>query len=743
MGNASGKDLIALNSAQEYTAQCTYGYADIGVYSYVGPKEDFNEEECEACAAPDNNYVGYYISVPCVPLCQPTIPPTTTEQTIPPSSSSTSDCLQLMAPIWKETIGNVDDYPYVRETVQILSQDDVTVTFNVNQLFMTEGTPMMAVHYRDVNNENGDEVCDMNASGKDLIALNSAQEYTAQCTYGYADIGVYSYVGPKEDFNEEECEACAAPDNNYVGYYISVPCVPLCQPTIPPATVELTIPPTTTTTEEEAQVDCLGEIIETSSVTSLDFSTSTVTTNTLHEEGGELRYEDIGVVRDRAVSLVVTVASGDYTDIAQVWDDRDRDVDLMNGKNGNFANINLQTVEGKPKSGEGNFKFCFHDTETNDIVTVDWFSFTVFDNDIRTGGIEEKMLLDATTAQSFQLWPDTENSQVKLSCEDGSTNIPCEAGVRTIFHSSTIGYLHDNPTDPNDMNDLQKSRSIAFQFTDTDCFEFTYDHYCPSEQIDGGTPCEGYTGGNFLFGGSASEIITDGECVVTPALAPTAEPTNELTVAPTTKEPTDTPTLAPTAEPTDAPTVAPPTKEPTDTPTTAATTTAPTTNPTFHPTAITEPPIVTNGADDDTTDDTFLLPFCPDDITLVVTNGVTEWPTPENKPVVEIIRQETSTVTVGLNQAWTSGQQSIDAIFYSYKESIWSEKCYEEEEVASNAMFDTITIQCNVLSPYAHLQICVVDDADKGILGATDDATFPNVVILKKAFSQIHLLFVI
>merc|ERR1712194_467134 len=573
-----------------------------------------------------------------------------------------------------------------------------------------------------------------NASGKDLIALNSAQEYTAQCTYGYADIGVYSYVGPKEDFNEEECEACAAPDNNYVGYYISVPCVPLCQPTIPPATVELTIPPTTTTTEEEAQVDCLGEIIETSSVTSLDFSTSTVTTNTLHEEDGELRYEDIGVVRDRAVSLVVTVASGDYTDIAQVWEDRDRDVDIMNGKNGNFANINLQTVEGKPKSGEGNFKFCFHDTETNDIVTVDRFSFTVFDNDIRTGGIEEKMLLDATTAQSFQLWPDTENSQVKLSCEDGSTNIPCEAGVRTIFHSSTIGYLDDNPTDPNDMNDLQKSRSIAFQFTDTDCFEFTYDHYCPSEQIDGGTPCEGYTGGNFLFGGSASEIITDGECVVTPTLAPTAEPTNG---------PTDEPTAAPVVP-------------------------------------VTEPPIVVNGADDDANDDLVILPLCPEDITLLTTTGVTEWPA-ENRPVVEIISQDTSTVTVGLNQEWTSGQtdrklssgclqdaprqmfdsedsyddvppidvydysedvdsyelevpndapvsdeqeETIDAIFYSYKENMWSNKCYQKQDVG-RSLFDTVTISCNLLSPYALLEICV---ADNTILSPTggDDAVIPK-----------------
>ena len=371
-----------------------------------------------------------------------------------------------MAPIWKETIGNVDDFPYVKETVQILSQDDVTVTFTVNQLVMTEGTPMMAVHYRDVN-ENGDEVCDMNASGKDLIALNSAQEYTAHCTYGYADIGVYSYVGPHDEFNKEECEACKAPDNNYVGYYISVPCVPLCQPTIPP--------------------------------------------------------------------------------------------------------------------------------------------------------------------------------------EETATEPP------TVPSSSSSS---------------------------------------------------------------------------------TSEPTDAPTVAPTTKEPTETPTLAPTAEPTNEPTVAL-TKESTETPTTAApTTTAPTTSPTFHPTIITEPPpIVTNGADDDdATDDTFLLPFCPDDITLVVTNGVTEWPTTKNKPpVVEILRQETSTVTVGLNQEWTSGQQSIDAIFYSYKESIWSEKCYEEQEVVGKALFDTITIHCNILSPYAHLHICVVDEAEKGILSATtvpsgggDDATIPK-----------------
>jgi len=397
----------------------------------------------------------------------------------------------------------------------------------------------------------------------------------------------------------------------------------------------------TTHTTPPAEVDCLGEIIEQSSVTSLDFFNSVVRNNTLHLEGGELRYEDIGVVRDRAVDLVVTVASGDYTDTAAVWDARNRDVDLMNGKNGDFANINLQTVEGKPKSGEGNFKFCFRDKETDDVVKIDRFSFTVFDNDIRSGGIEEKMLMNAVQAQSFQLWPNIEDSEVKISCEDGSS-VPCDAGVRTIFHSSTTGILSDNPTDPSNMTDQQKSRSIAFQFTDTDCFEFTYDHYCPSEQIDDGgdgTSCDGYTGGNFLFSGDSN---TDGECVLPPPPAPTEAP------------------------------VAPPT--------------------------------------------------CPDDVKLILQRGIT--PFPEDSTAVKIVSQDISTVTVKLEQAWTS--TVIDSIYYEYKEDLFDSKCYEEVSVERDVTYATITIQCNVLTPTAHLHICVADDITKEFLQLMDDAIIPK-----------------
>ena len=40
----------------------------------------------------------------------------------------------------------------------------------------------------------------------------------------------------------------------------------------------------------EDEVDCVGEIIDTSTITSLDFLNSVVTKNELHLEGGELRY---------------------------------------------------------------------------------------------------------------------------------------------------------------------------------------------------------------------------------------------------------------------------------------------------------------------------------------------------------------------------------------------------------------------------------------------------------------------
>lgn len=438
-----------------------------------------------------------------------------------------------------------------------------------------------------------------------------------------------------------------------------------------------------TAVQAQQVVDCFGEIIETSSVTKIDLFHSNVTNNTLHLSDGELRYENVGIVRDRPVDLVVTVASGDYTDILDVWENRNKDVSKMNGRKpgSQFGNINLQTVRDKPQSGEGSFKFCFHDKETNELTKVDTFHWTVFDldergNDNNLNGIgqKEKFIMDIAQVGAYQLWPNESESEVKLSCEDG-TEIPCVQGVRTVFHSSTAGTGQDNPTDPNHMTPLQKSRSITFTFQDTDCWTFTYDHYCPVDQDHekifpmgydprynkpknnnnnnyDTTHCRGYTGGNFLFSGDAEEIIKEGECVTPP---PTKAPL-----------PTEAPTLSPIK--------------------------------------------------------------CVNDVIVKKTVGETEFPSIPTKPVTIVGKNDDqNTVTVALSQYWTGKESSIGHLFASYKETMWEEKCLETKNIIGDgAIFDTITIQCNIMSPMAHLEICIADDLSNNILLTKDDADIPK-----------------
>jgi hypothetical protein len=229
---------------------------------------------------------------------------------------------------------------------------------------------------------------------------------------------------------------------------------------------------------------------------------------------------------------VVTVTSGDYTDITDVWIARDKVPPNGNGLLGNFGVINLQTVRGKPKSGEGNFQMCIVKEGTNDPVTLEQFSWSIYDVDSRhydEGNritVKERLIMDVGEAQVYQLAEDTE---VQLSCEDGST-APCPGGIRTIFNSSTRGGASDNPLDPNDLTDQQKRRSVSFTFANTSCWQFTYDHYCPVEQPEytGNVQrCRQgyYSGGNFMFYGKAEEIIEEGECLTpSPTLSPSIPP---------------------------------------------------------------------------------------------------------------------------------------------------------------------------------------------------------------------------
>jgi len=523
-------------------------------------------------------------------------------------------------------------------------------------------------------------------------------------------------------------------------------------------------------------------------ITDLNLYDSIITDNTLHVAGGELRYSNIGVADNQPLDLVVTVTSGDYIDIVDEWILNEKPIP-NHGKNGNFGTINLQTAKGKPKSGEGNFQMCLVKEGTDDQVTVEQFSWSVYDLDERntdTGdkiGIKEKLIMDATQAEVYQLMDDTE---IVLSCEDGSA-LPCTGGVRTVFHSSTAGTGSDNPSDPDDLEDLQKARSVVFTFRDTSCWQFTYDHYCPVDQPGYSGPeteCRWYGGGNFLFAGDSPQIINEGVCITraptpAPTVTPTPAPTNPPTPSPT-PEPTNPPTPSPTPEPTNPPTRSPtpaPTPEPTYLPTpgptpgptyppTANPTASPSSGPTVSPTAgptpgptypptpdptaspssgptvsltpgptpeptypptpgPTESPTLRPTTSNPSGSPTFPPPPpqpCPEDVNVIHQVGVTEI---DAGSAIQILSQDITSVTVRLYQTWTPASQDADYIFYNYRYDAYSDKCYKAEDVDGNSSYQDITIQCYQLKPFAELDICVADN-DGALVPGQDNAEIPR-----------------
>jgi hypothetical protein len=435
------------------------------------------------------------------------------------------------------------------------------------------------------------------------------------------------------------------------------------------------------------------------------------------------------------LDLVVTVTSGDYTDITDVWISRDKVPPNGNGLRGSFGSINLQTVQGLPKSGEGNFEMCIVKQDTYEPVTLEQFSWTIYDLDERGSDegtdivVKERFIMDVGQAKVYQL---VTNTKVQLSCEDGSA-APCLGGVRTIFHSSEAGNGGDNPSNPNDLTPLQKQRSVSFTFANTSCWQFTYDHYCPVEQ-PGYTgnieSCKSYRGGNFLFAGESEEIIEDGECLTpSPTPNPTAFPTSSPSSVPTgspSHVPTDVPTGSPSHVPTDVPTGSPshvPTGAPSNNPSASGSPSSdpsgspssdPTGSPSLNPTTLSP-----------TTSPSIPPPACPEDVTIIKTDGITKI---DAGQAVRILEQDTTFVTVRLYQGWTSSSSTdnmVDRIYYTYKHSTFGQKCHEAEDVGGLAAYEDITILCYKTKAFAQLDICVADNG--GALDPEgDNAEIPN-----------------
>ena len=417
---------------------------------------------------------------------------------------------------------------------------------------------------------------------------------------------------------------------------------------------------------------------------------------------------------------------------------------------------------------------CIVEQGTYTPVTLEQFSWTVYDLDERNVDkpgkkicIKEKLIMDAGQAQVYQLvntaaYP----TQVKLSCEDGSPaslTQTCPAGVRTIFHSSEKGVGKDNPSDPANLTDLQKQRSVSFTFVNKSCWTFTYDHYCSVDQPEytGGIPqCKSYTGGYFVFAGESEQIIEEGECqepppppptlspshtptdnpsgfpsstpTSMPSHSPTSAPSSNPTVSPT-PSPSDTPTdnpsgfpsSAPTSMPSRSPTSAPssdpsvsPTPSPSDTPTVSPSndpTGTPTNDPSGSPTISPSHSPTSNPSGSPTQKPATLSPkiaaslppsACPEDVTIIKTVGITEI---DAGQAVQILEQKKTFVKVRLYQGWTSTTSRVDRIYYTYKHSRLSQKCHVVDDVTGLVNYEDITIQCYHTKAFAQLDICVVD----------------------------------
>jgi hypothetical protein len=213
---------------------------------------------------------------------------------------------------------------------------------------------------------------------------------------------------------------------------------------------------------------------------------------------------------------------------------------------------------------------------------------------------------------------------------------------------------------------------------------------------------------------------TDATTTEPPTSSPTATPTASPTDGTTTEPPTSSPTPTSTASPTDGTTTEPPTSSPTASPTDGTTTEPPTDviAEVFPPVS---PPIDVLGGDDD--DDIFLPPIgpedCPDDILLIKHDGVTKFPV----DAVRIISQDTTTVTVALQQSFTTS--SIDYMFYQYNINVFDNKCYEEDNVEGGDYIE-ITIECTHTSQIGLLEFWVADDIENGVLSENDNATIPK-----------------
>jgi len=236
----------------------------------------------------------------------------------------------------------------------------------------------------------------------------------------------------------------------------------------------------------------------------------------------------------------------------------------LGGAGQKFGNINVQTKDPNDRgvsdedkelmNGEVELEFCFYYKGTEEKARPESFIFTLYDLDLREGGVQERLTIDTSLAERFYV---SDVTEVRMWCEgedpasaveagtfkyiegegvpygvDIQTYdaIQCPVGTKTIFHSTTVGIESDNPQDPTmGLTEQQMARSIEFRFKNTQCWTIKFEHFCPCIDDDEeedfcaqlGAPdcstwcprwkrgrCKWYSGANLVFAGKAETQLT-------------------------------------------------------------------------------------------------------------------------------------------------------------------------------------------------------------------------------------------
>jgi len=133
-----------------------------------------------------------------------------------------------------------------------------------------------------------------------------------------------------------------------------------------------------------------------------------------------------------------------------------------NGFRGNFGSITMDC------GTSTTFDFQFVKSATSEPVQIPSFLFTVFDID---HGPENKQqgtreIMTVASGSGLDAYYLTENTEVEYGC--------IQSGLRNEFKSTSTGYLKDNPSDAMNMTELQRARSVTFQFRDVSGFSIDF-----------------------------------------------------------------------------------------------------------------------------------------------------------------------------------------------------------------------------------------------------------------------------